>query len=162
MKARTRRRPRKTASKEKLAIALTISIIAIIIIGAIILQQIKNEANTPKKNPNEYFQFVNASALAIRVSQNIIRIKTLSFILKPIGGDAHHVVIFAQGMANPKDYYYIEIKNNTEQPIEIQFPSLLQVTKQDNAYPLALRIWSDEAEGQVIIWLKEEDILPLP
>jgi len=158
LESKKKRRRIKKFPKQKLAIAL-ILIIAIIVMGIVVLHQTRNKTNQPKRDPNEYFQFLDPAAFASRVSQSIIRIKTLSFSLKPIGGDAHHVVIFADGMANPQDYYYLEIKNGTEVPVEIQFSYSIQVSKKGEAYPVTLKIWSDEAEGEVTLWLRDEAIV---
>ncbi|MGB9778853.1 MAG: hypothetical protein ACPLW8_05560 [Candidatus Bathyarchaeales archaeon] len=155
---KTRRRSAKKSSlKTKVAIISLIAITAIIIIAAI-HQQTQNEAKT-LKDPNEYFQFLDAQAQGSRVSQDAIRIEYLQFNLTPVGGDAHNIVIFTEGMTSPQDYWYEEIKNGTEKTIQIQFASQIQVTKQpDGTYLLKVQIRSDETEkGQHIFRMKVDE-----
>ena len=164
LKTKRSKRPKKSKkvpSKEILAIMLIAFSIVAVIVGIIVYQQLPKGSKI-KKDANEYFQFLDTSALAKRTSEKVIRINYLFFKLVPVGGDAHHVVIFAEGMANPENYYYSEIKNGTEQNVEIQFFSPIQSVKQGNVYPITIRIRSDEAEGSVTLYLKEEDIIFSP
>jgi hypothetical protein len=159
MKTKKRRIAKKSSSKRKIAIVSIIAIAAIIIISPAIYQQTKKGENTPKKDPEEYFQFLNTSAFGKRVSQNVVRIESLFFALKPVGGDAHNVAVILEGYADPLDYWRAEIKNGTEEHFEVQLQYAIQVYKQDEGYPIKLKIRSDEAEGKVTLFLKEEDII---
>jgi hypothetical protein len=158
MKAKTRIATKKSSKKRKIAIAATITIMAAIIIASAIRQPTKNETNPPKKDPNEYFQFLDISAFGTRVSQSVVRIQTLYFKVKPIGGDAHNFVISGT-MIDPAEYWREVIENGTEEAFEVTFQSSLQVYKKDDGYPITIKIRSDEAEGYVTLILKDEDII---
>lgn len=73
--------------------------------------------------------------------------------------DVNHVVIFAQGMANPNDYYWIKITNGTTIQVEITFPYALISVRQEEGFPVTIRIYSDEAEGNVTLYLHESDLI---
>jgi len=164
MKTKRSKRPKKSKrvlSKEILAIILIAFSMVAVIVGIILYQQLPKGSKI-KKDANEYFQFLDISALAERVSEKVIRINYLFFKVVSVGGDAHNVVIFAEGMANPENYYYSEIKNGTEQNVEIQLFSQIQSVKQGDVYPITIRIRSDEAEGYVTLHLKEENIIFSP
>ncbi|MEM0006918.1 MAG: hypothetical protein QXR89_01445 [Candidatus Bathyarchaeia archaeon] len=146
MKTKTKLTAKKSR-KRNIAIAVTLTIITLIIIASAIHQQAKKEANPPKEDPNKYFQFLSAEAQGEKIagSATALKIQYLTFILKPVMGDAHDVVIFAEGMTNPGDYWYGEIKNGTETRIEIQFSSPIRVTKQPgDLYLLEIEIYSSE------------------
>ena len=137
----------KFTRKRKIAIAATITIMATIIIISALNQQTKKETNPPKQDPNKYFLFLNAEAQGQKLSSSTIALKIeyLQFNLKPIGGDAHDVVIFAEGMTNPNNYWYQEIKNGTTQPIAIQFGNPIVAKKQpDGTYLIEIEIYSRE------------------
>jgi hypothetical protein len=161
MKAKTKGvRKGKSTRKRNIAIAATITIMATIIIISALNQQTKKGTNPPKQDPNRYFQFLDVSAVGSKVSETIVRIQYLYFILKPVGGDAHHVVVIPrEGVAQPEEYYRDEIKNGTEEHFEIQFQYQIQIHKQDDGYPITLKIVSDEAEGYVTLILKDENII---
>jgi hypothetical protein len=157
MKAK-KRTAKKSSLKKKVVIISLIAITAIIVSVAI-YRQTQNEANTPKKDPNKYFQFLDAQAQGSRVSQNAIKIEYLQFNLTPVCGDAHNIVIFTEGMTSPEDYWYEEIKNGTEETIQIQFASPILVAKQpDDAYLLKVQIRSDETEkGEHVFRMKVDE-----
>lgn len=139
----------KFTRKRKIAIAATITIMATIIIISALNQQTKKETNPPKQDPNKYFLFLNAEAQGQKIhnSTTALKIEYLQFNLTPIGGDAHDVVIFADGMINPNDYWYQEIKNGTTQSIGIQWPvdSPIVAKKQpDCTYLIEIKIYSRE------------------
>jgi|GEM_PF-3857395 len=148
MKAKTKGvRKGKFTRKRKIAIAATITIMATIIIISALNQQTKKETNPPKQDPNKYFLFLNAEAQGQKIqgSATALKIEYLQFNLTPIGGDAHDVVIFAEGMTDPNNYWYQEIKNGTTQPIAIQFGNPIRVIKQpDGTYLIEIEIYSRE------------------
>jgi hypothetical protein len=98
-------------------------------------------------------------ATAVPDSNTIIRISLLYFNLTATGGAAHHVVIFAQGMTAPEDYYYDEILNGTTVSLEVQFKYHVQSTKQEAGFPIDIRIYSDEAEGYVTLFIPESNVI---
>lgn len=73
--------------------------------------------------------------------------------------DIHHLALFAQGMANPSDYYWLEITNGTTVNVEIEFPYAIRSVMQENGFPVTLRIYSDEAEGNITLFIKESSII---
>ncbi|MEM3566335.1 MAG: hypothetical protein QXK47_02870 [Candidatus Bathyarchaeia archaeon] len=147
---------KKAYPKRKIAIIAIIAIMATIIIISALRQQTENTTN-PKKDPNEYFQFLDISAFGTRVSENVVRIRVLYLKVKPIGGDAHNFAIAGLPIIF-EDYWRAEIKNGTEEVFEIELQYSIQLRKEANGYPIKLQIRSDEAEGDVTLWLKDEDI----
>ncbi len=137
----------KKSLKKKVVIAATIIIMATIIITSALRQQIRKEENPPKEDPNKYFQFLEAQAQAQKISGSTtaLKIEYLQFKLKPVRGDAHDIVIFTEGMTNPGDYWFKEIKNGTEQLIKIQFSLPIRVIKQPgDTYLLTVDVYSME------------------
>lgn len=156
MKTKTKKL-KKSHSKGKIVIASIITIMAIIMIFSFLRQQAE-ETTSPKKDPNRYFQFLDIAAFGTRVSQNVVRIQYLYLTVKPIGGDAHNFVISGLPI-QLEDYWRAEIKNETEEHFEIEILNPIQIYKKDNEYPITLHVRSDEAEGDVTLWLKDEDII---
>ena len=152
--------------RERTSFKFSIILAFIVIIAIVILIILKQPSQTQKSrmDPSEYFMFLDVSAVGYHPQNapNIIRIRMLHFKIMPICGNANNVVIFMEGMVNPADYYYPQIKNGTEQIVEITFSNELQIRKEEKGYPIKIRIRADEAEGYVTIWLGEEDILLTP
>ncbi|MEM3875050.1 MAG: hypothetical protein QXU45_07965 [Candidatus Bathyarchaeia archaeon] len=144
-------------SKRKIAIASIIAVMVTIITISTIRQRTENTTN-PKKDPNEYFQFLDVSAFGTRVSQNVVRIQSLSLTVKPVSGDAHNFAITGLPI-NYENYWRAEIKNGTEEHFEIELQYQIQLYKKANGYSIKLHIRSDESEGDVTLWLKDEDII---
>lgn len=163
-----RRNPKISKRKKRKKVSfrfLTILAFIVIIAVGMALMILKQPSQTQrfKMDPNEYFVFLDVSAFGYHPQNapNIIRVKMMHFKMMPIGGDANNVVIFVEGIVNPANYYYPQIKNGTEQVVEIIFPNELQIRRGEKGYPVKIRIRADEAEGYVTIWL-EEDMLLVP
>jgi hypothetical protein len=156
-----RKKVRKHSKNKKAAIILTAIIAAIAIMVLAAYTQTKTNTEKPKEDPNRYFQFLDAAASGYHPQNlpNIIRIKMLYFKFKPIGGDATNVVIHAEGLMNPADYFYKYISKGTEIDIEITFESPLQIQKKGDIYPVRIKIYSDEAEGYVTLELRDENVI---
>ncbi len=156
-----RKKVRKHSKNKKTAIILTaiIATIAIIVLAAYTHTDTNTEK--PKEDPNKYFQFLDAAASGYHPqnSPNILRIEMLYFKLKPIGGNATNVVIHAEGMMNPSDYFYESISKGTEIYIEITFKSPIQIQKEGDVYPVRIKVYSNEAEGYVTLELRDEDVI---
>jgi hypothetical protein len=150
------RRKRRAAKTKRKWITLFLFMFALLII-LIIVSQVR-QPPASKKAPNECFEFSDVSALSESRIANAIRIKVLFFNMTA-KCDVNHVVIFAQGMANPNDYYWIKIANGTTVQVEITFPSALLSVRQEEGFPVTLRIYSDEAEGKVTLYIPESNII---
>jgi hypothetical protein len=150
---------RKRKLKKKIWMAPLFIGIALIVIWIIFYYN----PQTNKKSLTEYFGFSEISALATAVpgtNNTVIRISLLYFELTPIGGDAHNVVVFVQGMTDPTDYYYPEILNGTAQPQEINLQSAIQTVKQEAGFPVKVKIRSDETgEGNITLYIPEEEVI---
>jgi hypothetical protein len=147
MKARPGKARKKYTLKRKIVITTAIAVMATIILISALNQRIKKELNTPKQDPNKYFLFLNAEAQGQKLSGSTtaLKIEYLQFNLMPVSGDAHDVVIFTEGMTNPKDYWYPEIKNGTTKSIAIQFAVPIRVIKQpDDTYLIEVEVYSRE------------------
>ena len=113
----------------------------------------------PKKTPAEYFSFSDVAAFATSVTNSTIRIKILHFMLTATVGDANNLVIFSPGMTDPLDYYHLnDVKNGTTTPIEITFPYDVQSVKEQEGFPIDIRIFSDEAEGKITLYIPEAQV----
>jgi len=146
--------------KKKTKTAIAIYLITFVTVIAIAVYFNNTKQEKPKVKPEEYFEFSDIAAFARNsTTQKAILIEMLHFNLTPIGGDANHVVIFTEGMTNPEDYYYLKIQNSTTETVDITFTSPIMSIKQDEGYPIKIRIRSDEAEGYVIIFIKPEDVI---
>ncbi|MEM3549635.1 MAG: hypothetical protein QXN87_04010 [Candidatus Bathyarchaeia archaeon] len=152
---------RKPPKNKKAAIILMAIIVAITIIGLSAYTHTKTNSEKTKEDPNRYFQFLDAAAFGYHPqnSPNVIRIEMLYFKLKPIRGNATNVVIHAEGMMNPTDYFYESISKGAEIEIEITFESPIQIQKKENVYPVKIKVYSEEAEGYVTLELKDEDVI---
>jgi len=163
MMRKLNRRGKKEAVKKRQIIIFLTTVVSFLVVLTAMSHYSSLEQKIPKRDPNEYFQFKNISALGYhpKNSSNVMRIQMLYFEFVPVGGDAHNVVIFTEGMSNPNDYYYSHIEKGKKQNVEIIFPPNceIQIRKQQDKYPIKIRIRSDEAEGYVTLWLREEDIL---
>ena len=165
MRKLNRRRKKKAVKKRQITIFLT-TVASFFVVLTVMLYYSNLEQKIPKRDPNEYFQFKNISALGCHPenSSNVVRIQMLYFEFVPVSGDAHNVVIFTEGMSNPNDYYYSHIEKGEKQSVEIVFPPNheIQIRKQQDKYPIKIKIRSDEAEGYVTLWLREDDIILSP
>jgi len=146
--------------KKKTKIAIAIYLITFVTVIAIAVYFNNTKQEKPKAKPEEYFEFSDIAAFARNsTTQNAILIEMLHFNLTPIRGDANHVAISTDGMTNPEDYYYLKIQNSTTETIDITFAFPIKSTKQDEGYPIKVKIYSDEAEGDVTLFIKPEDVI---
>lgn len=138
----------------------TLAVIAfVILIATVIIILIFSNQKTQTKPPaREYFEIFDISAVAKpQDSENkTIKIWLLDFKIKPIGGDAHDLVIILTGMVEREDWPNFEgkvIRQNetvslSESGMEITFPSLVLSTRNTNgSYPITLRIACDETSN---------------
>ena len=150
-------------SKRTTWIALFIIVIAIILISSVIYSS--RLPPSPKKAASEYFSFSDAGALARSSaggSNSTILITYIGFGMTPIGGDAHHVVLFFPGGVDPQDYYYDRIPNGTSVFVEVSFQNYISSAKQADGYPIKFKIHSDETdekEEYVTLVIPESDIV---
>lgn len=149
------KRKRKAKTKRKW-IALSLFVFTVLII-LITISQVR-QPPASKMAPNECFEFSDVNALSESRTTNTIRIRILFFNMTA-KCDVNHVVLFAQGMADPSDYYWIKITNGTTVQVEITFPNALLSVRQEEGFPVTFRIYSDEAEGKVTLYIPESNII---
>jgi hypothetical protein len=151
MKTTSKRRKKKSKlSKSSTAMILFATVLVAIIIVILLYP------TQPQKPPaREYFEIFDIVALAEPgdPENNTIRIKQLDFKIKPIGGDAHDLLIIPPS-AVPQEYWpnfegKVIRRNETVslsgsgQEIIFQ-SSVLSVRNENGSYPLTLRIRCDE------------------
>ena len=114
---------------------------------------------SPSPSPDQYFGFSDEAAYAENASGRAIKILVLHFNLTAVGGDANHLVIFADGMMDPNDYYYPKVSNGTTLAVEITFTYPIISTKGDRGFPVAVKLSCDETVGKVTVYVPEEDVI---
>ena len=159
-KTKTRKRGK---GKWKRNLGILLSVIAfIVIITFSVLQQIHPQPPpVPKKPANEYFSFSGGFASAEAVGSpphenETIRINQVGFNITAVGGNVTNLYIYPrEGMVAEEDS--IRIDNMTQGESEelgpVQYQSSVVVQKEANGYPLHFRIASNEAEGEVTIYV---------
>jgi hypothetical protein len=149
---------KKRSSKTKWIITLVFVAFAAVLTISILMYR---PVQSPKKTADQYFSFSDVSALGEYVNNSTaqIKIKLLYFNFTAIGGDAHHVAIFGQGLADPGDYYYLKVANETSTLVEMQFQFAVMSAKQEQGYPIEIRIYCDEAEGYVTLYVPESNVI---
>ncbi len=152
---------RHKSARKKWAIALLV--VAFLIVLSFSLAFYKGPEKPPKKTPDEYFEFSNMWGIAKSVANSTVRFTNLYFDITATGGDAHHIAVITTGMTDPSDYYLLELKNGTIKPIEIAFPYEVQSTRREDVFPIVfpidLRIFCDEAEGDITLYIPESDLI---
>jgi hypothetical protein len=150
-------RKRKKGTKNKKRIKALLVLFVLILFALLIVIQLQKQ-NISKNPPDQCFKFSNISAFIQEKHDKTILIKTLYFEMTPLL-DIHHLTIFAQGMANPTDYYWLEIANGTVVNVEIEFQFSVLSIKQEQGFPVTLRIYSDETEGYITLFIEESNII---
>jgi hypothetical protein len=147
---------KKSNNKKRILIPLFITFVVVLSISIMVY---KGQEPPPKKTPAEYFSFSDVSAFATSVTNSTIRVKLLHFMLTATAGDANHLVIFSPGMTDPADYYHLDdVKNGTTASIEITFPYDVQSVKEQEGFPVDIKIFSDEAEGKITLYIPEAQV----
>jgi hypothetical protein len=140
---------RKKTKIKKSTLAVTAFLIFIAIMIVISILNNENTQTQTKPPAREYFEIFDIVALVKPSSENeTIKIWQLDFKIKPIGGDAHDLVIIPPDDVQPEDWPNFEgkviRKNETVIP-SILFPSVVQSQRNENgSYPITLRIICDE------------------
>ena len=131
-------------------IAVGVLLIAALVTAAIIMY--------PRPQVSNYFAFSDVEAeyevSAGAATTETINIKRLNVTVMPIGGDATNFTINPGGNTDPLDYYYPEIKNGTEQTIEVTLNSPVRSIKKGNTYPFTVFVHCDEVEGNVTLQIR--------
>lgn len=145
---------RKTKIKKSTLAVIAFFILIAIVIIILIFSNQKTQTKPPAR---EYFEIFDITALAKPQDSNkTIKIWLLDFTIKPIGGDAHNLVIIPPGMVETEDWPNFEgkvIRQNetvslSESGMEITFPSPVTSTRNTNgSYPITLRIACDETSN---------------
>jgi hypothetical protein len=148
---------RSKSKKTKWLVAVAFVLFASVLTTSLLMY--RGQPSPPKKTPDQYFSFSNIGAWATNVSKTFIKIKVLYFTITATGGDAHHLALFLPGMADPLDnYQYDRATNGTALPVEITFPSEVSSTKKEQGFPINIKLWCDEAEGTVTLYVPETGI----
>jgi hypothetical protein len=142
------------------AVVLTIVIVA----SLLIIFYNPTENKPPKAAASDYFVFSNLEALyeAINGTEDIIKMKTISFEMTPVKGNATNLVFNRlTGYTDPLNYYWKILENGTSTAVELQLQTRILATKNGTSFPVKLSIWCDQAEGEVILQVPQENIYVL-
>jgi hypothetical protein len=145
---------RKSDKKRWLILASIIALAAIIVFAYL------NQTTTGIKQSSNYFSIIDPAAVgrSSTGTNETVLMSVLGFNFTPIGGDAHNVVLFLKGMTPAIDYTFELIKNGTSTfSGEMQIPYAIPVRKYQDGYHVDIRIRCDEADGNMIIVIPEDD-----
>jgi hypothetical protein len=148
-----KRTRRKSDKKRWLILPSIIALVAIIVFAI-------NQTTTGIKQSSNYFSIIDPAGLGRGTTgtNETVLMSVLGFNFTPIGGDAHNVVLFLKGMTPAIDYTFELIKNGTSTfSGEMQIPYAIPVRKYQDGYHVDIRIRCDEADGNMIIVIPEDD-----
>jgi len=135
-------------------------LIAAVAIAAIIAYNSSAPSKKPKEPASTYFTFSDLGAEFERVGvnvTNVIKVTSVHMVMTPIKGNATSVHIEAGGYTNPADYWYEKMENGTSTIIDVVLQSPIISTKNGTFFPVKMRIYSNEAEGDVILQIPENN-----
>lgn len=132
---------------------------AVAITVIIIFSLFQTQPQKPKVLAEQYFQFSKGTALARETGNDSILVQEVSFNVTPFGGNATHVVIRpTQGNIAVEDTpYFLEMLEGNTKEVYVQFPAETPVParKEKEGFPLYFRVFSDQAEGPITVYVSE-------
>lgn len=140
-----------------------VGLFIIIVLAAIIALGVYQNKPQAKKSAAEYFEILDPSLTDREYlepsiadgggpeTSNVLIVYGISFKLKAIGGDAHNVIVDSWGEAEPVNFD--EMRKNQYESVEQTSPRPLgvRIEREEGKFPFPLRIFSSEAEGEIII-----------
>lgn len=154
---------RKTSKKshKKTLIAVLLVLIFGVILTVGILQNLPIPQNPQKVPAAEYFEIFDATVDDARPKFNdsgeiiAYEMYALRYKLRAVKGDAHNVVAKSWAAAPPDEFPLIRQGEyaTVEQRTSESAPYLLHETNAEGKYPFTVRLRSDEAEGEIVIYL---------
>jgi len=155
MKRKKSKKSRKR-KKSKLIAALSVAIGIIVILSVVsYLNQTQNSSQT--KPAEEYFRVFNATVNDGEPRENgtMFIVYDVSFVIQPVGGDAHNVIIQSwTGKAEAAELG--DIPQNQSKYVNLVSPrpfGVLIAMNEDGKFPLRIMVTSTEARGYITIYL---------
>jgi len=147
-----KRKSRKRGSRRRIGrkLAIFLYFAALVILVALYFSQQQIRTNPPKKPASLYFQI---TPLLIsegdKVSNDTWLVRTISFMIQPVGGNAKDVHI-EWAFSDPWDKDFIA--KNSSEPVILSSspPQEIQVDDQ-GMIPVEIKVISNEAEGRITI-----------
>jgi len=153
-----RRKTSKKSHKKTL-----IAVLLVLIFGVILTVGILQNLPPPPKEwtAAEYFEIFDATVDDARPKFNdsgeiiAYEMYALRYKLRAVKGDAHNVVAKSWAAAPPDEFPLIRQGEyaTVEQRTSESAPYLLHETNAEGKYPFTVRLRSDEAEGEIVIYL---------
>jgi hypothetical protein len=83
--------------------------------------------------------------------------------MTPVGGNATNLHLEVGGFTDPLDanLYWPKMLNGTSESVEVSLASERLITKTGTTYPIRIRVYCDEAEGDVTLQIPEDRIYPI-
>ena len=140
---------------------ILVSAVAIFIVVISVLAYVNSLHRQPvaQKDSSKYFTFSEFGAEGSQMGPTnlTIRILNLWFNFTPVGGDAHFVVIFTEGMTDSTQHTWDDIPNGTSTYSgEIMSGKGMVVVKADGGYAVKVRIRCTEADGWTTIIIPDD------
>jgi len=146
---------RSNLKRKKMMKYAEISVVVLLIVALVAVAIVMY----PRTKASDYFAFSDVEAeyeSSVGSATPTINVQRLNLTVMPIGGDATNFTINPGGNTDPLDYYYSEIKNGTEQTIEVTLNSPVQSIKNGTTYPFTIFVHCDEIEGNVTLQIRSK------
>lgn len=135
---------------------LIVSLVAVVIIIITVASFISQQRGFQEKTAEEYFEILDPTVDYGELIQNdtAVKIYTISFKIKAVGGDAHDVMV--QSWARAERYPVGTIfEGEVKAVIQMMSPppfAYLSEKNEDGKFPMEVKITSIEANGFVTIY----------
>ena len=129
--------------------------IGIVIVLSVVSYLSQLQGGLQKKSADEYFEILSPTVNIGEPVENGTKwkVREIAFTLKAVGGDAHTVIVYSEGMAQPVELGDIPKNVSTYVPIEFPPPGYLIEMNEDEKFPMQIEIISKEASGYTTIYL---------
>jgi len=153
------KKKKKTRKTKRTLVVLT-SLLVFIVIIIVGVYQTQLAPPPPKVPADEYFVVLNFALEDYELSKDgeYVKVYLVSFNLKPVGGDAHDVIIKSlAGTQQPEEFP--SIGKGVSQFVELEFPSPYPKIVRKNAgrFPFSIEIYSRETgDGTITVYLDDQ------
>jgi len=145
------------AKRKRRNIKMFIAAAAIFVVLVSILAYVSSQHAASREDSSQYFILSDPGAMGTSKNNgNMLIIKQFWFNITAVGGDAHEVTIFTDGMTDPTAYTFDEIKNGTSvYSGEISSSNGIPAYRTQGGYPVKVRIFCTEANGWITLVIPE-------
>lgn len=146
----------KRGSKQSKYVYAAILILAIVVVSAIVISQIRSS----KPQASQYFTISHTASLGEFSNQNrTVNIKILGLNITAVGGDATDVQLTIDAQADQLNDIYPSIPKGTAKPAEIQLKGLVTSLNDDGLFPVEFDISCPQTQlSTITIYLEPKDI----